>query len=116
MDSPVPSGTESVHDTEGGHGQLGLRAGGARDLWVKKEPPKEGNYTKTYNVIILLRDERIQELEEELREATLVWDVIGIGEVRRRDDCFTHLQSGHMLFHSTENNGQAGVGFLINKK
>ena len=44
----------------------------------------------------------------------LVWDVIGIGEVRRREECSTMLQRGYL--HSKANNGQAGVGFLINKK
>ena len=31
-------------------------------------------------------------------------------------ESFTTLQSGHLLYHSEANNGQAGVGFLINKK
>ena len=44
------------------------------------------------------------------------WDVIGVGEVRRKEESFTTLQSGHLLYHSEANNGQAGVGFLINKK
>ena len=46
----------------------------------------------------------------------LAWDVNGIGEVRRREECFTTLQSGHLLYHYKANNGRAGVGFLINKK
>ena len=41
---------------------------------------------------------------------------IGLGEVRRKEESFTTLQSGHLLYHSEANNGQAGVGFLINKK
>ena len=45
------------------------------------------------------------------------WDVIGLGEVRRKVESFTTLQSGHLLYHHSEaNNGQAGVGFLVNKK
>ena len=28
----------------------------------------------------------------------------------------TTLQSGHLLYHYEANNGQAGVGFLVNKK
>ena len=44
------------------------------------------------------------------------WDVIGLGEVRRKEDRFTTLQSGHLLYHSDANNEQAGVGFLVNKK
>ena len=36
--------------------------------------------------------------------------------MRRRDECFTTLQSGHLLCNSKTNNGQVGVGFLINRK
>ena len=43
-------------------------------------------------------------------------DVIWIAEVRRPNECFTTLQSGHLLCHSEANNGHAGVGFLINRK
>ena len=64
----------------------------------------------------LLRDEYIQELEEELTETRLVWDIIEISEVSRPEECFTTLQSGHLLYHSQANNGQAGVGILINRK
>ena len=45
-----------------------------------------------------------------------VWDVIVIGEVKRREECFTTLQCGHLLHHSKANNSQAGVGVLRNKK
>ena len=58
----------------------------------------------------------MQELEDELKENNMKWDVIGLGEVRRKEESFTTLQSGHLLYHSEANNGQAGVGFLINKK
>ena len=70
----------------------------------------------TYKVRALLRDEYVQELEEELKENNIKWEVIGLGEVRRKEESFTTLQSGHLLYHSTANNGQAGVGFLVNKK
>ena len=55
----------------------------------------------------------MQELEE-LKENNMKWDVIGLGEVRRKEESFTTLQSGHLLYHSEANNGQAGVGFLVN--
>ena len=42
--------------------------------------------------------------------------MIGLGEVRKKRGNFTTLQSGHLLYHSEANNGQAGVGFLVNKK
>ena len=58
----------------------------------------------------------MQELEEELKENNMRWDVIGLGEVRRKGESFTTLQSGHLLYHFEANNRQAGVGFLVNKK
>ena len=69
-----------------------------------------------YNVRTLVKDEHVQELEDELKENNMKWDVIGLGEVRRKGESFTTLQSGHLLYHSEANSGQAGVGFLINKK
>ena len=36
--------------------------------------------------------------------------------MRRREECFTTLQGGHLLYHSKANNGQSGVGFLVNRK
>ena len=115
---PVPSDTERVHDLGNCSGQLGLRAGGAKNLWVKKSHRKRVSKLKiaTYNVRTLLRDEHIQELEEKHMETRLILDIIGISEVRRPEECFTTLQSGHLLYHSKSNNGQAGVGFLINRK
>ena len=85
--------------------------------WFKKNHNKRGERLKiaTYNVRTLLRDEHVQELEDELKENNIKWDVIGLGEVRRKEESFTTLQSGHLLYHSEANNGQAGVGFLINK-
>ena len=58
----------------------------------------------------LLRAKHIQEVEDELKETRLVWDVIGIGEVRRREECFTTLQNGYLLRHSKATNGQTGNG------
>ena len=68
---PVPSGTQRVHDQGAGSGQLGPRAGDAKNLWVKKirRRKRVGRLkVATYNDITILRDEHIQELEEELRE------------------------------------------------
>ena len=47
-----------------------------------------------YNVRTLLKYEHVQELEEELKENNMKWDVIGLGEVRRKEESFTTLQSG----------------------
>ena len=46
-------------------------------------------------------------------ETRLVWNIIGNGEVRRREEYLTTLQSGNplkVLYHSKENKDQ-GVGF-----
>ena len=90
---------------------------GAKNLWVKKNHHTRGERLKiaTYNVRTLLKVEHVQELEE-LKENNMKWDVIGLGEVRRKEENFTTLQSGHLLYHSEANNGQAGVGYLVNKK
>ena len=58
----------------------------------------------------------MQELEEELKENNMKWDVIVLGEIRRKLESFATLQSGHLLYHSEANNGQTGVGFLVNKE
>ena len=90
---------------------------GAKNIWVKKNHHTRGERLKiaTYNVRTLLKYENVQELEEELKENNMKWDVIGLREVRRKEESFTTLQSGHMLYHSEANNGQAGGGFLVNK-
>ena len=59
---------------------------------------------------------RVQELEEEPKENNMKWDVIGLGEVRSKEEIFTTLQSGHLLYNSEATNGHAAVGFLVNKK
>ena len=84
----------------------------------QEEPPHKGERLKiaTYTVRTLLKDEHVQELEEELKENNMKWDVIGIGVVRRKEERFTSIQSGHLLYHSDANNGQSDVGFPVNIK
>ena len=115
--TPVPSSMYVCH-LGGGSGPPKLHTGGAKNIWVKKNHHTRGERLNiaTYNVRTLLKDEHVQEREDELKENNMKWDVIGLGEVRRKEESFTTLQSGHMLYHSETNNGQAGVGFLINKK
>lgn len=48
----------------------------------------------------------MQDLGEELSETSLLWDMIGIGEFKIREQC---LQSGHLLYHSTANNEQRTI-------
>ena len=67
-----------------------------------------GHENQHAKLLTLLKDEHVQELEEELKENNMKWDVIGLGEVRRKEESFTTLQSGHLLYHSEANNGRAG--------
>ena len=66
--SAVTSGTERVHDQGGGSGQVGLRTGGAKNLWVKKSRRMRVSTLKIaiYNVRTLLRDEHIHNSKEYL--------------------------------------------------
>ena len=84
---------------------------GAKNIWVKKNHHTRGERLEiaTYNVRTLLQYENVQELEEELKENNMKWDVIGLREVRRKEESFTTLQSGHMLYHSEANNGKQVV-------
>ena len=107
-----------VCDLGVGSGPPRRHTGGAKNFWVKKQNHTRGERLNiaTYNVRTLLKDEHVRELEEELKENNMKWDVIGLGEVRRKDESFTTRQSGHVLYHSEANNGQAGVGCLVNRK
>ena len=62
MTPQSPKASKRVHDQEGGTGCLGLRAGGANTLWVKKSRRKRVGKLKiaTYNVRTLLRDDHIK--------------------------------------------------------
>ena len=66
--APAPSGTERVYDQGGGSGQLGLRAGSAKKLWVKKSRQKRVGRLKIagYNNRPLPKDKHIQELDKKL--------------------------------------------------
>ena len=89
--------TERVHGKGGGSGQLRIYAGGATNLFVTKSHRKRVSKLKiaTYNARTLLRDEPIRELRS---------------EVRRPEESFTALQSGHPLCHpkGTFQNGLFG--------
>ena len=49
---------------------------------------------ETYNVRTLLKDDNVQKLDEELKENNKKWDMfIGLGEVGRKGESFTTVQS-----------------------
>ncbi|XP_072028100.1 uncharacterized protein [Amphiura filiformis] len=108
--APVPS-SSFAPDQGGGSSKQGV--GGAKNPWVRTG--HQWNLTiATYNVRSLLQEERLVELEEELEGVK--WDIIGLGEVRRRGEDFTELKSGHHFYHiGTKDKSEAGVGFLIHK-
>ena len=67
----------------------------------------------TYNCRTLLHEDRLLEIEEELKR--IKWSIIGLSEVRRQGEEITDLESGHIFYHNSSNNGHAGVGFLVHK-
>ena len=71
-------------------------------------------YIGTYNVRSLLGEDRLIELEEELKN--IKWSIIGLAETRRHGECITKLVSGNVLYTiGQDNKSQAGVGFLVHK-
>jgi hypothetical protein len=67
----------------------------------------------TYNCRTLLHEDRLLELEEELKK--IKWSIVGLSEVRRQGEEITDLESGHLFYHNSGTNGQAGVGFMIHR-
>ena len=114
---PPVSSNIDVSDLGGDSGPR-LHTGGAKYPWLKKNHQKKVEKKKKhqqneilkvakYNVKTLSKDEHVQELEEELNETNIKWDVIGLGEIRRKEEGFTTLQSGHLLYHSRDRHGEA---------
>lgn len=72
-------------------------------------------YIATYNTRSLLSEERLSELEYELKDVK--WDVVGLAEVRRRGEQLTTLTSGHSFYYAGEDDSSVGgTGFLIHKR
>ena len=69
----------------------------------------------TYNVRSLLSEDRLIELEEELK--SIKWNIIGLAETRRRGEKIQKLESGNVLYTvGSDLKSQAGVGFLVHKE
>ncbi|XP_044749740.1 craniofacial development protein 2-like [Coccinella septempunctata] len=71
-------------------------------------------YIATYNAKTLSTDEKLLELEEELKNVK--WDIIGISEARRIGEGEVVLQSGNTLCYSGEETALRGVGILVHKR
>ena len=68
----------------------------------------------TFNTRSLLNDEKLLELEEELKNVN--WDIIGLSEVHRKGEELTILNSGHHFYYiGPKDQNSKGVGFLVNK-
>lgn len=67
----------------------------------------------TYNVRTLLKDERLIELENALKDIS--WDILGLLEVRRVGE-HSEERDDAVFVHFGETSGQHGVGFMVAKK
>src|SRR5277367_227625 len=71
-------------------------------------------YVGTYNVRSLLGEDRLVELEEELK--AIKWDIIGLSETRRHGENMQKLVSENILYTiGHANKSQAGVGYIVHK-
>lgn len=109
----VPGGS-SVPDQGGGRKRQ--RSEGAKNHRVGPgRQRKQRLYIATYNTRTLSSDEKILELEEELKKVH--WDILGISEIRKKGEQQFLLKSGNMYYHRcNENSSVGGVGLLIHKR
>jgi len=87
-------------------------------LKSKKTTQNETNLSiATYNIRSMNKDDKVYELEEELKQ--IKWDVLGISEVRRRGEQCIQLKSGNTFYYrgalQDEEDNIGGVGFMLNK-
>lgn len=77
--------------------------------------PRQKLQIASVNVRTLLSDEKLYELEEELKKVK--WDVVGLSEIRRRGEEQLTLKSGH-LFHyiGQPDKSEGGVGFILHRQ
>ncbi|KAI5737947.1 hypothetical protein M8J77_001036 [Diaphorina citri] len=100
-----------------GSGQCNMKTKGAKNLRDQSSchphPPLLN--LSTYNGRSLYTDDRLEELELELSK--IKWDIVGLCEVRRKEEEKIELRSGHIFYYrGTEKGGQSGVGFIIHKR
>lgn len=111
---PSVPGRSSVPGQGGGWKRQRLE--GAKNHRVG--PGRQGKrrlYIATYNTRTLSSDEKMLELEEELKQ--IHWDVLGMSEIRKRGEQQSLLKSGNMYYHRcSENSSVGGVGLLIHKR
>lgn len=65
----------------------------------------------TYNIQTLRTKEKQEELEYALEG--MVWDVIGLCEIRRNYEALQEQKEGYLLFHSEAENSEFGTCFMV---
>ena len=107
--SPVPVGSAAIGPVVQLHATLGcmpprVRSGQNDQSEVVRNgkvvrSEKAKTITKlfiaTYNTRTLQHEERIESLEEQLKE--IKWDVIGISEMRKKGECLAKRENGHLI-------------------
>ena len=69
----------------------------------------------TFNCRSLSNESRLAELEQELSK--IKWDIIGLSEVRRKDENYFDLRSKNIFYYKGNQKGQnGGVDFLIHQR
>ena len=109
----VPGGLAIPDHCGDGRGYGG--AEGAKNLRVGS-----GHHTyhrlhlATYNARSLKEDAYLAELVSELGHIN--WHILGLSEVRRKEEDTITLESGHLLYYREgDKTSQGGVGILVNK-
>ncbi|KAL3272097.1 hypothetical protein HHI36_022559 [Cryptolaemus montrouzieri] len=116
---PVPS---SPTLSDQGSDQAKRGTGGAKNPWVgpgcynkTKQATTRKIQIATYNVRTLSTNDRLEEIEEQLKD--IKWHILGLSEVRRIGEDIVKLKSGHVLFYKGQDNVKRhGVGFLVHSK
>ena len=97
-----------------GSGKTSLTAEGARNQRAKSSC-LPNLHIGTLNVRTLRDDGRLQELLLELEN--IKWDIIGLCEIRRKDERLLDIKHEHQLYYrGTPDGRNSGVGFTTNKK
>lgn len=111
---PSVSGGSNTPNQGSGRNRVG--AEGAKNLRKRSGYHKERQmHITSYNVRTLISDQKMMELEEELK--TIKWDIIGLSEIRRRGEDQITLKSGHLFhFRGEEDTSNGGVGFIVHGK
>ena len=68
----------------------------------------------TFNARTLRTEDRVLQLEEELRYTN--WNIIGLSKIKRTGEDLINLRSGNVFYFVNKSNTSEGVGFLVNKK